>query len=146
MVENSISHHILGVLKAFAGSRMLPSRRVGEAGRYGFLLLYSTNVQWRASYLAVSSGMRAKAWFWFLVMLVIPTSTGVRRWSKIGLEKIFERAAEMQTSRVDLGIGQHLSFEISETLLQRKDCIWTTTTKPYSFFFAVVYRWPSFNH
>lgn len=32
-----------------------------------------------------SSGMRAKAWFWFLVMLVIPTSTGVRRWSKIGL-------------------------------------------------------------
>lgn len=34
-----------------------------------------------------SSGMRAKAWFWFLVMLVIPTSTGVRRWSKIGLAR-----------------------------------------------------------
>lgn len=53
MVENSKSHHIFGVFRAFAPSRMLPFGHIGGVGCYGFLLLYSTNVQRRASYLAV---------------------------------------------------------------------------------------------
>lgn len=52
--------------------------------------------------------MRAKAWFWFLVMLVIPTSTGVRRWRKIGLGKYSGGGGwKGASSRVDLGRELH---------------------------------------
>lgn len=74
-----------------------------------------------------SSGMRAKAWFWFLVMLVIPTSTLA---FVVGARSVWEGILGTRLKRCEQQggpwVGLALRLKTSEALFQRKAHICTT--------------------